>query len=122
MGVSLASVLTGRPVHRDIAMTGEITLRGRVLPIGGLKEKILAAHRAGITKVLIPNENEKDLKDIPAAVSKQIEIVPVEHMDEVLFHALLPTQTDTAPMVEPQMSVEMIPKKADDLGQGTTIN
>ena len=118
MGVSLASVLTGRPVHRDIAMTGEITLRGRVLPIGGLKEKILAAHRAGITKVLIPKENEKDLKDIPAAVSKQIEIVPVEHMDEVLFHAPLPTQNDTAQVVgEPQMSVEMIPKKAEEIGR-----
>jgi ATP-dependent Lon protease len=122
MGVSLSSALTGRPVHRDIAMTGEITLRGRVLPIGGLKEKILAAHRAGINKVLIPKENEKDLKDIPVAVSKQIEIVPVEHMDEVLFHALRPPQADNASVEDGKMSVEMIPKDAEDLVQGTTIN
>ena len=70
-------------------MTGEITLRGRVLPIGGLKEKILAAHRGGIKKVIIPKENEKDLKDIPVTISKQLEIVSVEHMDEVLPHALV---------------------------------
>ena len=70
-------------------MTGEITLRGRILPIGGLKEKILAAHRGGIKKVLIPKENKKDLKDIPTGISKHIEIVPVEHMDEVLTHALI---------------------------------
>jgi ATP-dependent Lon protease len=86
---SLASAFTRRPVYRDVAMTGEITLRGRVLPIGGLKEKILAAHRGGIRKVIIPRENEKDLKDIPASISKQIEIVTVEHMDEVLCHALI---------------------------------
>jgi len=123
MGVSLASALTGRPVHRDIAMTGEITLRGRVLPIGGLKEKILAAHRAGIRKVLMPKENEKDLKDIPTAVSKQIEIVPVDHMDEVLFHALLPHQADKSAVAgDSAMSVEMIPKEAEDMVQGTTIN
>ncbi|WP_373500412.1 endopeptidase La [Desulfococcus sp.] len=123
MGVSLSSALTGRPVHRDIAMTGEITLRGRVLPIGGLKEKILAAHRAGINKVLIPKENEKDLKDIPAAVSRQIKIVPVEHMDEVLFHALRPPQSDNPSVVEDaKMAVEMIPKEAEDLVQGTIIN
>ena len=122
MGVSLSSALTGRPVHRDIAMTGEITLRGRVLPIGGLKEKILAAHRAGISKVLMPKENEKDLKDIPAAISKQIEIVPVEHMDEVLFHALMPHPVDTAAADDAKLSVEMIPNDAEDLVQGTTIN
>ena len=89
MCTSIVSAITKRPVHRDIAMTGEITLRGRVLPIGGLKEKILAAHRGGIKKVLIPRENEKDLKDIPVSISKQIEIVLVEHMDEVLSHALI---------------------------------
>ena len=70
-------------------MTGEITLRGRILPIGGLKEKILAAHRGGIKKVLIPKENEKDLKDIPATIAKEIDIHTVEHMDEVLVHALV---------------------------------
>ena len=89
MCTSLVSALTKRKVYRDIAMTGEITLRGRVLPIGGLKEKIIAAHRGGIKKILIPKENEKDLKDVPKSISKQLEIVPVEHMDEVLTHALI---------------------------------
>ena len=81
MCTSIVSALTKRPVYRDIAMTGEITLRGRVLPIGGLKEKILAAHRGGIRKVVIPKENEKDLKDIPQSISKQLDIALVEHMD-----------------------------------------
>jgi ATP-dependent Lon protease len=89
MCTSLVSALTQRAVRRDVAMTGEITLRGRVLPIGGLKEKLLAAHRGGIRKVVIPKENEKDLKDIPKVVLRQMEIVPVEHMDEVLGHALV---------------------------------
>lgn len=89
MCTSIISALTRRPVFRDIAMTGEITLRGRILPIGGLKEKILAAHRGGIKKVIIPKENEKDLKDIPSTISKQIDIVTADHMDEVLPHALI---------------------------------
>ncbi len=89
MCTSIISALTQRPVFRDIAMTGEITLRGRILPIGGLKEKILAAHRGGIKKVIIPEENEKDLKDIPSTISKQIDIITVNHMDEVLTHALI---------------------------------
>jgi ATP-dependent Lon protease len=89
MCTAIVSTLTQRPVYRDLAMTGEITLRGRILTIGGLKEKILAAHRAGIKRVLIPKENEKDLKDIPKTISKQIEIILVEHMDEVLTHALI---------------------------------
>ena len=89
MCTSLVSALAKRPVHRRIAMTGEITLRGRVLPIGGLKEKIIAAHRGGIKKVLIPKENEKDLKDVPKVISNQLEIALVEHMDEVLSHALI---------------------------------
>ncbi|MDX2446687.1 MAG: endopeptidase La [Desulfobacterales bacterium] len=89
MYTSLVSALTRRPVRRDVAMTGEITLRGRVLPIGGLKEKMLAAHRGGIRKVIIPKENEKDLKDIPKIVTRQMKVVTVEHMDEVLVHALV---------------------------------
>jgi len=89
MCTSLVSSLTQRPVYRNVAMTGEITLRGRVLPVGGLKEKILAAHRGGIEKIIIPKENEKDLKDIPASVARQIRFIPVEHMDEVLGHALI---------------------------------
>jgi len=95
MCTSLVSALTKRKVHRDIAMTGEITLRGRVLPIGGLKEKIIAAHRGGIKKILIPKENEKDLKDVPKTISKQLEIVPLEHMDEVLTHALILDEGDS---------------------------
>ena len=89
MAVAITSVLTGIPVHRDIAMTGEITLRGRVLPIGGLKEKLLAALRGGLKKVLIPEENAKDLADIPAGVKNALEIVPVSRMEEVLKHALV---------------------------------
>ena len=84
MATSIVSVLTGIPVRRDVAMTGEITLRGRVLPIGGLKEKLLAALRAGIKTVLIPKENEKDLAEIPDNVKKGLEIIPVADVDEVL--------------------------------------
>ncbi len=89
MATTIVSVLTGIPVRRDVAMTGEITLRGRVLPIGGLKEKLLAALRGGIKKVLIPEENAKDLADIPSNVKNALEIVPVSRMDEVLAHALV---------------------------------
>ncbi len=89
VATSIASALTRRPVRADLAMTGEITLRGRVLPIGGLKEKVLAAHRADITTVLIPRENEKDIRDVPARVLKKVKLVLVEHMDEVLENALL---------------------------------
>ncbi len=89
LATSIVSALTRKPVKRDIAMTGEITLRGRVLPIGGLKEKILAAHRGEITKVLIPFENKKDLEEIPKRILKRVEIVLVEHMDAVLQEALV---------------------------------
>jgi ATP-dependent Lon protease len=88
MVTAIISTLTGIPVRRDVAMTGEVTLRGRVLPIGGLKEKLLAALRGGISKVLIPQENEKDLADIPETIRGGLEIVPVSHVDEVLSHAL----------------------------------
>jgi ATP-dependent Lon protease len=88
MVTAILSTLTGIPVRRDVAMTGEVTLRGRVLPIGGLKEKLLAALRGGITKVLIPSENEKDLAEIPAVIRAGLEIIPVSHVDEVLVHAL----------------------------------
>ncbi|MDB5509390.1 MAG: ATP-dependent protease La [Hyphomicrobiales bacterium] len=89
MATTIVSVMTGIPVRRDIAMTGEVTLRGRVLPIGGLKEKLLAALRGGLKKVLIPAENAKDLADLPASVKNALEIVPVSRMDEVLAHALV---------------------------------
>ncbi|NLI60416.1 MAG: endopeptidase La [Clostridiales bacterium] len=88
IATAIVSALTRIPVRQCVAMTGEITLRGRVLPIGGLKEKILAAHRAGISKVIIPMENTKDLEEIPADIKEEIEIVTVEHMEEVLEHAL----------------------------------
>ncbi len=88
MATSIVSVLTGIPVRRDVAMTGEITLRGRVLPIGGLKEKLLAALRAGITTVFIPKENEKDLVEIPDNVKKHLKIIPVADVDEVISQAL----------------------------------
>src|SRR5437868_2848081 len=89
MATAVASLLTGKPVRRDLAMTGEITLRGRVLPIGGLKSKLLAAHLAGVKTVLIPRRNEKDLIDVPDEVRQQLRIVPVDTMDEVLAEALI---------------------------------
>jgi len=88
MATAIASVLTKLAVKHDVAMTGEITLRGRVLPIGGLKEKILAAHRSDITKILIPKDNEKDLSEVPKNILKTLTIVPVDHMDQVLREAL----------------------------------
>jgi ATP-dependent Lon protease len=89
MTTAIVSVLTGIPIKRDVAMTGEVTLRGRVLPIGGLKEKLLAALRAGIKTVLIPSENEKDLADIPENVRKGLNIIPVSTVDQVLQQALV---------------------------------
>ena len=91
MVTSIVSVLTGIPVRKDIAMTGEVTLRGNALPIGGLKEKLLAALRGGIKTVLIPAENEKDLRDLPKSVTDGLEIIPVSHVSEVLKHALIST-------------------------------
>jgi ATP-dependent Lon protease len=91
MATALASALTRIPVKKDVAMTGEITLRGKVLPIGGLKEKMLAAHRGGISTILIPKENEKDLKEISKKVLTNLTVIPVESMDEVLRNALIYT-------------------------------
>ena len=88
MCTALVSALTEIPVKAEVAMTGEITLRGEVLPIGGLKEKLLAAHRGGITKVLIPEENEKDLAEIPDNIKAKLEIIPVRWIDQVLEVAL----------------------------------
>jgi ATP-dependent Lon protease len=89
MATALVSALTGRPIRREVGMTGEITLRGRVLPIGGLKEKTLSAHRAGLTKIILPKDNEMDIDDIPESVRNELEFVLVSHIDEVLKHALL---------------------------------
>jgi ATP-dependent Lon protease len=100
MATAIVSVLTNNPIRKDIAMTGEITLRGRVLPIGGLKEKLLAALRGGVKTVLIPKDNEKDLAEIPDNVKAGLEIVPVATVDEVLQRAL------TRPMTPVEWSEE----------------
>ncbi|SDM87744.1 ATP-dependent Lon protease [Fictibacillus solisalsi] len=89
IATALVSALSGKPVRKDVGMTGEITLRGRVLPIGGLKEKSLSAHRAGIQTVIMPKENEKDIDDIPESVRSSLAFIPVSHLDEVLKHALV---------------------------------
>jgi ATP-dependent Lon protease len=112
MCTSIVSALTKHPVHRNIAMTGEITLRGRVLPIGGLKEKVIAAHRGGIKKILIPKENEKDLKDIPKTIARDLEMVTVEHMDEVLTHALIVEKGERL-FQEVDMPLSMVKEKAE---------
>ncbi|MED4164310.1 endopeptidase La, partial [Halalkalibacterium halodurans] len=88
MATALISALTGRVVKKEVGMTGEITLRGRVLPIGGLKEKSMSAHRAGLTTIIIPKENEKDLEDIPKSVREDLNYILVDHLDQVLKHAL----------------------------------
>lgn len=89
MATALISALTNKPIRKEVGMTGEITLRGRVLPIGGLKEKMLSAHRAGLTTVIIPKENEKDLEDVPPLVKEGLTVIPVSHLDEVLVHAIV---------------------------------
>jgi ATP-dependent Lon protease len=89
MATSIVSALTGRAVRADTAMTGEISLRGRVLQIGGVKDKLLAAHRAGVARVLIPEENRPDLDELPQWLKETLEILPVSHMDQVLLHALV---------------------------------
>jgi ATP-dependent Lon protease len=104
MATSIVSVLTGIPVRRDVAMTGEITLRGRVLPIGGLKEKLLAALRSGITTVFIPKDNEKDLAEIPDNVKKHLKLVPVAHVDDVIDQALV-RKPEAIEWVEPAEAV-----------------
>jgi len=121
MATSIASALIKMPVRKDLAMTGEITLRGRVLPIGGLKEKVLAAHRGLIKKIMIPKENAKDVKEIPAKILKEVEIIFVEHMDEVLKNALVvddpeklfskpiePTDDVLVPAETPKSSEEIV--------------
>src|SRR5690606_25986267 len=114
MVTAIVSVMTGTPVKADVAMTGEITLRGRVLPIGGLKEKLLAALRGGIKKVLIPEENAKDLAEIPDNVKSGMEIVPVTRVGEVLRHALV-RMPEPIEWVEP----ENAPAPADNAEDGS---
>ncbi|WP_174613959.1 endopeptidase La [Virgibacillus ihumii] len=95
MATALVSALTGRAVKKEVAMTGEITLRGRVLPIGGLKEKSLSAHRAGISSIIIPEENEKDIEDIPESVRGDLTFIKVNHLDQVLKHALMEEKNES---------------------------
>ena len=117
MVTSIVSVLTGIPVRKDIAMTGEVTLRGRVLPIGGLKEKLLAALRGGIKTVLIPRDNEKDLAEIPDNVKKELEIIPVFDANEVLAHAL----TEKLEPIEWDEEAEMAAVAAKDGEKGAGV-
>jgi ATP-dependent Lon protease len=110
MAVAMVSALTGIPVRKDVAMTGEITLRGRVLPIGGLKSKILAAHLSGAKVVILPRKNEKDLRDIPEEIRKSIKLVLVDSMDQVLEAALRrkpkPLTTERTKVVKPDERIE----------------
>jgi ATP-dependent Lon protease len=108
MATALVSALLEKPVRKDIAMTGEITLRGKVLPVGGIKDKFLAAFRAGITEMILPHENEKDLEDIPEEIRGVMEVHLVESMDEVLRIAIGP---DFAPLVK---TVERLEKAPSD--------
>ncbi len=114
MATAITSALVKKPVHRGLAMTGEITLRGRILPIGGLKEKLLAAHRGGMTQIIIPEENKKDLKEIPKKILKQFDLVTADHMDEVLTRAIiLPPGEKLFCEPEEIIAPEMIPKQEE---------
>ena len=125
MATAMASLLTGKPVRQDLAMTGEITLRGRVLPIGGLKSKLLAAHLAGVKTVLIPKRNEKDLVDVPEEVLTQLRVIPVENMDQVLAEALIDAPRSAARIKaerdERQKLVARRPRRARKPKAETTI-
>jgi ATP-dependent Lon protease len=118
MATSIVSVLTGIPTQRDVAMTGEVTLRGRVLPIGGLKEKLLAALRGGIKKVLIPEDNAKDLVDLPKSVKEGMEIIPVARMEQVLQHALT---RQPVPIVWEEDLSALRPKVGDEDAAGGLV-
>jgi ATP-dependent Lon protease len=111
VATSIVSALLRKPVKRNLAMTGEITLRGRILPIGGLKEKIIAAHRGGIEKVLIPQENKKDIEEIPAKVLKKVRLIPVEHMDAVLEEALIIVKGEELFVPEDRFEPFTLPKE-----------
>jgi ATP-dependent Lon protease len=93
IATALISAFTGRKVHKEVGMTGEITLRGRILPVGGVREKVLAAHRVGLKSVILPKRNKNDLVEVPEQVRSEMDIIPVDHMDQVLDIALLPTKT-----------------------------
>lgn len=121
MTTSIVSVLTGIPVRKDVAMTGEVTLRGRVLAIGGLKEKLLAALRGGIKTVLIPQENEKDLADIPDVIKDNLEIIPVSLVDEVLERALASPMTPIEWTEEDEAEAAALASRSGDEGSGGVV-
>ncbi|MEP6618722.1 MAG: endopeptidase La [bacterium] len=106
ISTALVSAMSGRPVRRDVSMTGEVTLRGRVLPIGGLKEKVLGAHRAGITTIILPRDNEADIEDIPEEVRNQLSFHPVSTLDEAFAIALVPLQNEAVPVTAPTIMEE----------------
>jgi len=107
MATAIVSALTGRPVFKHVGMTGEITLRGRVLPIGGVREKVLAAHRAGLKTVILPEKNLKDLIELPKTAKSELKIIPVKHMDEVLQIALSREATVEPPRPKRQSKDEI---------------
>jgi ATP-dependent Lon protease len=109
MATAIKSALTGRPVFRHVGMTGEITLRGRILPIGGVREKVLAAHRAGLKTVILPEKNLKDLVELPKTVKTELKIIPVKHMDDVLQIAL-----GRDPVIEPPKPKRQNKEEAQD--------
>lgn len=123
MVTSIVSVLAGIPIRRDVAMTGELTLRGRVLPIGGLKEKLLAAHRGGIKTVLIPRDNERELSEIPDNITRDLKIIPAATVEEVLKAALVteltPIEWDEGEDLR-KPPVAGSAAEEDDLGEVTT--
>jgi ATP-dependent Lon protease len=116
ISVALVSAMSGRPVRRDVSMTGEITLRGRVLPIGGLKEKVLGAHRAGITTIILPKDNEADLEDIPEEVRNQLTFHCVSTLDDAFAIALIPAVNGTTAPVQPSIMEEA--EHAAEVGAG----
>jgi ATP-dependent Lon protease len=101
MATAIVSAVTSRPVHKEVAMTGEITLHGRVMPIGAVKEKLLAAHRAGARTVIIPRQNERDLEELPKDVREALNIVLADNADEVLNAALLPERRERSTRLTP---------------------
>jgi ATP-dependent Lon protease len=116
MVTAMVSVATGRPVRRNVAMTGEVTLRGRVLPIGGVKDKLLAAHRSGLNTFILPRKNMRDLDEVPAEVLEAIELVPVDDVGEVLDRALAPAP---ARRRERRSAGFMLPLRGDDASPPT---
>ncbi len=123
MATALISALTKRAARRDVAMTGEITLRGRVLPIGGVKEKVLAAHRAGIKTFILPKRNMKDLEDVPREVIHELQIVPVERMDDVVnvaLHAIPPALNRDEKVQKVKPTGQLRDRKTSSLQQART--